>query len=888
MGDQSPEQKPPREAELLQHYNILFQALESRDEESIREKCAIFNRSFNQTIELEGDETTAVLLQEVDSDNIFGQEVFITRVIECIEDPFLDVQVQPGLLQLLWGIAKTASNGPKIVSRRGIEILLAIIKDNQRDISIQVIGLRLIYALGRDENDIINVRLSELGAIEIVMNAMTTFPDNLSIQRFGCAALNSLAGTSSSATDLRVRMTTLEPYRTKIDALGGLRAILLAMKTFPESARLQQNALCALHSVTFAQMDDERRLAKVGSLGGIEAVLLAIQNHAQDAELLRIACDMLANLAIVVSNRERIFQLKGIDILTAVMKNHVSNDDVLEAAIAGLGNIVVKTNLDSSDSSKIAAEAVLDAMISRESSPNVLEYCMTSLCNFMGKAFEPTEKCVDAVLSAMRKFPQHAEVQHCSLQFLPMAYYVRNSWPNMQDDVVRDVLSALSNHPLNALVQEFGCKCLANIIVFAYRKNSPALSKEIARSAAISISVAALKNFPSECNVIVEAIDLMHMILVFCFPQECPLTWDEIELLFNVMKSHPEHYEIQRSGSSALSSILTRAHPKAPQSRLAEDLQILRENRTFADVILITENRKIPCHKVILTRAEYFHSQLKERPDISEFSLNLPHEVLVKMLDHLYYQPLGDLSPDLASELHAACEKYGIADLKEHLRKKYNLAVPLADSASRWANIAFRSLKNNIEKALDNLFLVVELPQNASVIAGDMERLLNSTLLSDVTFEVEGKAFQAHKSILSARSPFFSACFSDTNVAKQSRISIGNLKTDVFFHVLTYIYTDDIERDVSSDEAVRVMLAANKFKLPRLRALIEESLKNSLHLDNAAWIFEAAIRAGAVQLKTCALLMILCHWDDVVTSAAFENLKPETAKLLREYKPVMK
>eukprot|EP01114_Cavostelium_apophysatum_P012639 TRINITY_DN2879_c0_g1_i5.p1 TRINITY_DN2879_c0_g1~~TRINITY_DN2879_c0_g1_i5.p1 ORF type:complete len:170 (+),score=30.49 TRINITY_DN2879_c0_g1_i5:73-582(+) len=169
-----------------------------------------------------------------------------------------------------------------------------------------------------------------------------------------------------------------------------------------------------------------------------------------------------------------------------------------------------------------------------------------------------------------------------------------------------------------------------------------------------------------------------------------------------------------------------------------------------------------------------------------------------------------------------------------------------------------------------------------------MKRLLNSTLLSDVTFEVEGKAFQAHKSILSARSPFFSACFSDPNVAKQTRISVGNMKADVFFHILTYVYMDDIERDASNDEAVRVMLAANKFKLPRLRALIEESLKNSLHLDNAAWIFEAAIRAGAVQLKTCALLMILCHWDDVVTSAAFENLKPETAKLLREYKPVMK
>jgi speckle-type POZ protein len=73
--------------------------------------------------------------------------------------------------------------------------------------------------------------------------------------------------------------------------------------------------------------------------------------------------------------------------------------------------------------------------------------------------------------------------------------------------------------------------------------------------------------------------------------------------------------------------------------------------------------------------------------------------------------------------------------------------------------------------------------------------LLSSGDGADVTLEVEGETFMAHRSILTAGSPVFKAeLFSPTEVTSTtvSSVSIKAIEPRVFKALLHFIYTDSL------------------------------------------------------------------------------------------------
>lgn len=117
----------------------------------------------------------------------------------------------------------------------------------------------------------------------------------------------------------------------------------------------------------------------------------------------------------------------------------------------------------------------------------------------------------------------------------------------------------------------------------------------------------------------------------------------------------------------------------------------------------------------------------------------------------------------------------------------------------------------------------------------DMHRHFEHLLLSgegaDVTLEVDGGTFRAHRSILAARSPVFKAeLFSPMEERTASTcVRIKDIEPRVFTVLLYFIYTDSLP-DIAEGETMAVaqhlLVAADRYSLERLKLMCEDKLCN--------------------------------------------------------------
>ncbi|XP_057319185.1 speckle-type POZ protein B-like [Microplitis mediator] len=163
-------------------------------------------------------------------------------------------------------------------------------------------------------------------------------------------------------------------------------------------------------------------------------------------------------------------------------------------------------------------------------------------------------------------------------------------------------------------------------------------------------------------------------------------------------------------------------------------------------------------------------------------------------------------------------------------------------------------------------------------ITDDLKKLYNSQINSDVTFIVGNEKFKAHKIILSARSPVFSAMF--THKMKENRdnkVAIPDIEPKIFNKLLEFIYTDEIN-DLDMD-AVSLLEAADKYQLLTLKSLCEKSLSKSVSIDNAIALMILADLHNANQLFERVLELIIKNNEDVIDTPEY--------KILEESKPLL-
>ncbi|XVF56812.1 hypothetical protein PTKIN_Ptkin06aG0150400 [Pterospermum kingtungense] len=187
----------------------------------------------------------------------------------------------------------------------------------------------------------------------------------------------------------------------------------------------------------------------------------------------------------------------------------------------------------------------------------------------------------------------------------------------------------------------------------------------------------------------------------------------------------------------------------------------------------------------------------------------------------------------------------------------------------------------------------IQVPE--SDIGSHFGMLLENEEGSDITFNVLGEKFYAHKLVLAARSSVFEAEFSDMMEEDNNEIIVTDMEPKVFKALLHFIYRDTLIDDeefsgtssscmpsVSDTLAAKLLEAADKYDLPRLRLTCESVLCKDISVNSVANILALADRYHAMDLKSICLKFAAENLVAVMRSDGFEYLKENCPSLQSE------
>ncbi|KAA8550105.1 hypothetical protein F0562_001789 [Nyssa sinensis] len=186
----------------------------------------------------------------------------------------------------------------------------------------------------------------------------------------------------------------------------------------------------------------------------------------------------------------------------------------------------------------------------------------------------------------------------------------------------------------------------------------------------------------------------------------------------------------------------------------------------------------------------------------------------------------------------------------------------------------------------------IQVPE--SDIGAHFGMLLENMEGSDVIFNVAGEKFNAHKLVLAARSSVFRSEFFDGSEGDKQEIIVMDMEPKVFKAMLHFIYRDALIEDelvASSSSCVssvfdtltaKLLAAADKYDLGRLRLMCESHLCKDVSVNSVAKTLALADRYHATELKAVCLRFAAENLAAVMRSDGFEYLKENCPSLQSE------
>ncbi|KAF5727555.1 BTB/POZ and MATH domain-containing protein 4-like [Tripterygium wilfordii] len=187
----------------------------------------------------------------------------------------------------------------------------------------------------------------------------------------------------------------------------------------------------------------------------------------------------------------------------------------------------------------------------------------------------------------------------------------------------------------------------------------------------------------------------------------------------------------------------------------------------------------------------------------------------------------------------------------------------------------------------------IQVPE--SDIGAHFGMLLENNEGSDVTFDVAGEKFHAHKLVLAARSPVLRSEFLEKLEENKEEIVITDLEPKVFKAMLYFIYRDNLTEDVdavtststsvsslSDSLTAKLLAAADRYDLERLRLVCESHLCKDISVNSVAKILALANQYHAKELKAVCLRFAAENLAAVMRSDGFEYLRENCPSLQSE------
>lgn len=166
-------------------------------------------------------------------------------------------------------------------------------------------------------------------------------------------------------------------------------------------------------------------------------------------------------------------------------------------------------------------------------------------------------------------------------------------------------------------------------------------------------------------------------------------------------------------------------------------------------------------------------------------------------------------------------------------------------------------------------------------LTADMNSLLGSEENSDFQIIVGNKTFRVHKSILSARSPYFRAMFSHDMLENvENKVYLDDMEEEVAEEMLKFIYTGGSPQlDKFAD---RLLVVAEKYGLEQLKELSELQMIDNLAVDSASLYLSTASQYNLVELKAACFDFISQNIKAIKDTPGFYEINKTDPTLFME------
>ena len=170
-------------------------------------------------------------------------------------------------------------------------------------------------------------------------------------------------------------------------------------------------------------------------------------------------------------------------------------------------------------------------------------------------------------------------------------------------------------------------------------------------------------------------------------------------------------------------------------------------------------------------------------------------------------------------------------------------------------------------------------PETRPSLAENIEREVHR--FCDFTLECEDQEIPVNRLLLAARSPVFSAMFSENfQEAKTGCTSIKDVDLKSLEALVKFCHTDNLDKD---DLTTDLLAAANKYRIQEVVEKCEKHLSLTLSVENAIDYFLVASLHEAKKLRTDAKKFITKNLSQVEKTEGYKSLGKEALAEFLQY-----
>jgi hypothetical protein len=335
--------------------------------------------------------------------------------------------------------------------------------------------------------------LIETGGMEVIVDAVQAFPQDMFLQMSGCRAICNTSGTTET--------------QIFFAQVGAIDLVLDAMGLFIEDPRMQEQGLAALANLAAAEENIEELIDK----GTVPQAVAGMNKYPSDLEVQLKGCSVVTNLSShVLDVRDAIMSSSGGGAVILAMVLHSQEAEVQDKALRALRNLSSNNEHIKVELAHMGAiDAVVQAMQVHRDDTVVQEAGACTLCNLAGNMDNKTMigQCggIDVIVRAMWVHSDAVTaVEWCCRGLYSLSLTEDNSAKVLQVGGITAAVNAMQAHAESSVVQEMSCALLCNLA-----SESEEAKEKIVAEEALDAVVLAMVLFSEDVGVQEQACHLL-------------------------------------------------------------------------------------------------------------------------------------------------------------------------------------------------------------------------------------------------------------------------------------------------------------------------------------------------------------------------------------------